>query len=69
EDLVRLIAEHSPIPATYAGGAKSIEDLQRVTALSQGRVHLTIGSALDIFGGKGVRYEGEYVFRKEGKKK
>ena len=36
EALVQLIAEHSPIPATYAGGAKSMEDLQRVTALGQG---------------------------------
>ena len=65
EDLVRLIAEHSPIPATYAGGAKSMEDLQRVTALGQGRVHLTIGSALDIFGGNGVRYEDAVAFNRK----
>lgn len=55
-DLVELLARHSPVPATYAGGARSLEDLETVTRLSEGRVHLTIGSALDIFGGTGVRY-------------
>ena len=39
---------------TYAGGARSIEDLKRVEELSLGKVDLTIGSALDIFGGKGI---------------
>ena len=62
EALVQLIAEHSPIPATYAGGAKSMEDLQRVTMVGKKRVHLTIGSALDIFGGSGVRYEDAVAF-------
>ncbi len=52
--LVQLLGEHSPIPVTYAGGARHLEDLQLVEQLSQGRVDLTIGSALDIFGGKGV---------------
>ena len=62
EALVQLIAEHSPIPATYAGGAKSMEDLKRVTMVGKKRVHLTIGSALDIFGGSGVRYEDAVAF-------
>ena len=44
------------LPVTYAGGAKSLEDLDKVKQLSQGRVDLTIGSALDIFGG-GVSFE------------
>jgi len=42
---------------TYAGGGKSIQDLDRVKELSNGRVDLTIGSALDIFGGWGVKFE------------
>jgi phosphoribosylformimino-5-aminoimidazole carboxamide ribotide isomerase len=63
--LVQLIAAHSPIPATYAGGAQSIDDLRRVTELGQGRVHLTIGSALDIFGGNGVLYEEAVAFNRE----
>lgn len=55
-ELVTLLAEASPLPVTYAGGAKSLADLEEVTRLGQGRVDLTIGSALDIFGGTGVKY-------------
>ena len=51
-DLVSLMGEACPIPATYAGGARSLEDLERVYRLGKGRVDLTIGSALDIFGGE-----------------
>ena len=51
EDLVELFGEFSPIPVTYAGGARNIADLERVRALGAGRVDLTIGSALDVFGG------------------
>ncbi len=54
EELVSLLAEYSPIPVTYAGGARSIKDLEMVNVLSKGKVDLTIGSALDIFGGSGV---------------
>ncbi len=57
EELVRLLGRHSPIPSTYAGGARSLTDLERVEELGGGRVDLTIGSALDLFGGNGVRYE------------
>lgn len=39
---------------TYAGGARHIGDMQLVDRLSQGRIDLTFGSALDIFGGNGV---------------
>lgn len=45
------------IPVTYAGGGKSIQDLDRVKELSNGRVDLTIGSALDIFGGGCVKFK------------
>jgi phosphoribosylformimino-5-aminoimidazole carboxamide ribotide isomerase len=41
---------------TYAGGANSLADLEAVTRLGAGKVDLTIGSALDIFGGQGVKY-------------
>jgi len=56
EQLVHFLAEASPIPVTYAGGARSLSDLEMVTRIGRGRVDLTIGSALDIFGGTGVRY-------------
>jgi phosphoribosylformimino-5-aminoimidazole carboxamide ribotide isomerase len=51
EELVGLLGASSPIPATYAGGARQVEDLERVWRIGGGRVNLTIGSALDIFGG------------------
>ena len=51
EDLIALLAAHSPCPVTYAGGVHLLADLDRVKQLGQGRVDLTIGSALDIFGG------------------
>ena len=57
EELVRLLGEWVTLPTTYAGGARHLEDVVRVEQLSQGKVDLTIGSALDIFGGALVRYE------------
>lgn len=49
--LIEMLGRLSPIPVTYAGGARSIDDLRRVDEAGAGRVDLTIGSALDIFGG------------------
>ena len=54
--LVQMLADYSPLPCTYAGGANSIADLEAVHTASNGSVHLTIGSALDIFGGT-VKYD------------
>lgn len=51
EDLVVLLGDCSPIPVTYAGGVKDMEDLERVKELGKGRVDVTVGSALDCFGG------------------
>jgi len=56
-ELVAKLGEWTPTQATYAGGASSIADLEEVTRLGGGRIDLTIGSALDIFGGTGVKYE------------
>ena len=50
-ELVERLGRWSPLPITYAGGARSLDDLDRVNKLGEGRVDLTIGSALDIFGG------------------
>ncbi len=55
-ELVKRLGQWTPIPATYAGGANSLADLEKVAKLGQGKVDLTIGSALDIFGGSGVAY-------------
>lgn len=56
-ELVQKLGEWSPIPTTYAGGARSLNDLEAVTRLGGGRVDLTIGSALDVFGGEWLKYE------------
>jgi phosphoribosylformimino-5-aminoimidazole carboxamide ribotide isomerase len=63
-ELVAKLSQWSPIPTTYAGGAKSLADLEAVTQIGQGRIDLTIGSALDIFGGSGVRYEDAVAFNR-----
>jgi phosphoribosylformimino-5-aminoimidazole carboxamide ribotide isomerase len=55
-ELVEKLSQWAHIPTTYAGGANSIQDLEDVHRVSRGRIDLTIGSALDIFGGAGVRY-------------
>ena len=56
EALVTLLGAECPLPCTYAGGGRALEDLARVEELSGGRVDLTFGSALDLFGGTLVRY-------------
>ena len=66
--LVERLAEWSPIPTTYAGGARSLADLEAVTRIGQGKIDLTIGSALDIFGGAGVRYQEVVEFNKSVKR-
>lgn len=61
-ELVSQLGQWSPIPTTYAGGARSLADLELVARLGQGRIDLTIGSALDIFGGSGIKYEDAVAF-------
>lgn len=56
-DLVKRLSRWCTIPVTYAGGARTVEDLELVKSTSNGKVDLTIGSALDIFGGSGARFE------------
>lgn len=51
-ELVALLGAWGRLPMTYAGGARSLEDLAEVQRLSEGRLDLTIGSALDLFGGE-----------------
>lgn len=57
EELVEKLGSWVNIPTTYAGGAKSLDDLATVHRLSNGKVDLTYGSSLDIFGGTLVRFE------------
>lgn len=63
--LVEFLGAHSTIPVTYAGGVHSFADLQVVQDLSGGKVDLTIGSALDLFGGNKVCYEDCVAWNRE----
>ncbi|GMH44479.1 hypothetical protein BSKO_12431 [Bryopsis sp. KO-2023] len=56
EDLIGLLGKWSPIPVTYAGGVKDLGDLEVVSKAGGGYVDVTVGSALDIFGGS-LAYE------------
>ncbi len=56
-ELVRLLGDSAPLPTTYAGGIRSLDDVEQVGRLGQGRLDFTVGSALDLFGGRGVRYQ------------
>ncbi len=51
ENVVRILGNWGKKKTTYAGGVHSFHDLDRLKKLGQGRVDVTIGSALDIFGG------------------
>ena len=64
EDLVELLGQHSPIPVTYAGGVRSLEDLVLVERLGNKKVDCTVGSALDIFGGA-LKYRDVVQWHKE----
>ncbi len=50
-ELAVLLGSWSKIPITYAGGVGSFEDLRLLRELGQDRLDVTIGSALDLFGG------------------
>lgn len=50
-NVVDMLGAWSPIPVTYAGGVRSLADLDLIRSVGAGRVDATIGSALDIFGG------------------
>lgn len=52
EELVEMLGHYSGCPVTYAGGIGSMEDLKYFEKISGGRLDFTIGSALDLFGGK-----------------
>ncbi len=55
--LVVLLGEAAPVPTTYAGGIATMDDVELVRELGRDRLDITVGSALDIFGGTGIRYD------------
>jgi phosphoribosylformimino-5-aminoimidazole carboxamide ribotide isomerase len=65
-ELVKKLAQWSPIPITYAGGIRDIRDMQLIREIGQGRMDATIGSALDIFGGTTLSYQDAVKFSNGG---
>ena len=56
-ELAELLGGWGGLPMTYAGGVAGMADLQMVQEKSQGQLDVTVGSALDIFGGSGVTFD------------
>lgn len=52
QELVRMLGDWKGIPVTYAGGVGTHEDIRLLGQLGRGHVDVTVGSALDLFGGK-----------------
>eukprot|EP00112_Aurelia_sp_Birch-Aquarium-sp1_P005680 Seg16459.1 transcript_id=Seg16459.1/GoldUCD/mRNA.D3Y31 product="hypothetical protein" protein_id=Seg16459.1/GoldUCD/D3Y31 len=56
-ELVEYLGAWAGIPMTYAGGVATMKDLELAERHSDGNVDITVGSALDIFGGSGVTFQ------------
>lgn len=52
EEVAKILGRLENIKVTYAGGISSFADLDILKELGNGKVDFTIGSAIDIFGGK-----------------
>ena len=50
-ELAELLGQYTAHPVTYAGGVGSMADIEELRRAGQGRLDVTVGSALDIFGG------------------
>lgn len=50
-EIAALLAKWDKTPVTYAGGIGSLKDLRLLKDLSKNKADVTIGSALDLFGG------------------
>ena len=51
-ELISYLGEWEGIPITYAGGIHTYEDIETIGKLGKEKIHVTVGSALDLFGGK-----------------
>ena len=52
DELVGILSDFAMLPVTYAGGVHDYEDIALLGKLGKGRINVTVGSALDLFGGK-----------------
>jgi phosphoribosylformimino-5-aminoimidazole carboxamide ribotide isomerase len=64
-DLVTDLGKWTPLPTTYAGGVRDLNDLLLIRDLGQDRLDATVGSSLDIFGGSGMKYTDAVAFNLE----
>ena len=51
QELIGLLGRWNRIPITYAGGIRSLEDIEQIREAGQNKIHVTVGSALDLYGG------------------
>ena len=51
QEVVRMLGDFAGCPVTYAGGVGSYADVEQLRTLGKGHVDVTVGSALDLFGG------------------
>ena len=51
QSLIEYLAQWNGIRITYAGGIRSIEDMRLIRDIGKGKIDVTVGSALDLFGG------------------
>ena len=65
-DLAEMLGGYEGIPVTYAGGVHDYEDVMLLARLGRGRLNITVGSALDLFGGRLSWQEIQRICREEG---
>ncbi len=56
KELAKKLGKWKKIPITYAGGVSSKEDLEQLKLLGENHLDVTVGSALDLFGGQ-LKYQ------------
>ena len=49
QELIGLLGKWNRIPITYAGGIRSLEDIEQIRKAGQNKIHVTVGSALDLY--------------------
>ncbi len=52
EDVAGILGKWAKIPITYAGGVHDLNDITKLKKIGKGKIDVTVGSALDIFGGQ-----------------
>ena len=52
QKLLEYLSDWDGLPVTYAGGVRSLDDMRLIRDIGHDRIDVTVGSALDLFGGK-----------------